>query len=104
PLELPKDRDGRQRLSADGAMYRCHLPDDVVGPLRQLAAGNGTTLFAVLAAVLSVWLSRLTSRDDVVIGIPVSGRTRPEFEDVVGFLANTLVLRAGVDRRQGFPD
>jgi amino acid adenylation domain-containing protein len=104
PLELPKDRDGRQRLSADGAMYRCHLPSDVVGPLRQLAAGNGTTLFAVLAAALSVWLSRLTSRDDVVIGIPVSGRTRPEFEDVVGFLANTLVLRAGVDRRQGFPD
>lgn len=31
--------------------------------------------------------------NDVVIGIPVAGRTRPELEHLIGFFVNTLPLR-----------
>src|SRR5690606_5887368 len=93
-----------QRASTDGSVFRWSLPAALTEGLRQLAGGSGTTLFAVLSAALSVWLSRLTSRDDVVIGLPVSGRTRPELEDVVGFFVNTLVLRAEVNRQERFLD
>src|SRR5207245_8764323 len=35
---------------------------------------------------------------DVVVGTPIANRPRPELEQVVGFFANTLVLRSPLDR------
>ena len=39
-------------------------------------------------------LHRYTGQDDFCVGTPVAGRTQPELEGLIGFFANTLVLRA----------
>ena len=38
-------------------------------------------------------LARYSGRNDVVVGTVVANRTRAEIEPLVGFFANTLVLR-----------
>ncbi|HST60880.1 MAG TPA: amino acid adenylation domain-containing protein, partial [Longimicrobium sp.] len=46
----------------------------------------------VLAA-FAVLLGRYAGQDDVLVGTPIAGRTRSETEGLIGFFANTLVLR-----------
>ncbi|HEU0298215.1 MAG TPA: amino acid adenylation domain-containing protein, partial [Longimicrobium sp.] len=52
------------------------------------------TPFMVLLAAFQALLARWARQDQVVVGTPVAGRTRPETRDVVGFFVNTLTLRA----------
>jgi amino acid adenylation domain-containing protein len=47
-----------------------------------------------LLSGLSGVLSRYTGREDIVVGSPIAGRTRPELEGLIGCFLNTLVLRA----------
>ncbi len=67
-----------------------------VSDLRALASENETTLFTVLLAALHIAVAAHTGSEDIVIGIPVSGRDRSELDNVVGCFINVLALRAGV--------
>ena len=46
-----------------------------------------------LLAVFQTLLHRLTGQNDLCVGSPIAGRTHTETEPLIGFLANTLVLR-----------
>jgi amino acid adenylation domain-containing protein len=61
--------------------------------IRSLAGEHGTTPFMVLLAAFSLLLFRYTGRDDILVGSPVAGRTRPELEGLIGCFVNTVVLR-----------
>ena len=65
----------------------------VVEELKGLARAEGTTLFSVLLAAFNVLLHRHSGASDIVIGTPMSARTRPEFERMVGYLVNALPIR-----------
>jgi non-ribosomal peptide synthetase component F len=41
-------------------------------------------------------LFRYNGQDDCVVGIPISNRRQEELESLIGFFANTLVLRTGL--------
>ncbi|WP_445362255.1 amino acid adenylation domain-containing protein [Microbulbifer sp. ANSA003] len=76
-----------------GKHYRIELDADLTCKLRDLAKRNETTMFILMQAAWSSLLSLYTRNDDIVLGSPVSGRTRGEFDGVPGFFANTLVFR-----------
>ncbi|WP_037822364.1 condensation domain-containing protein, partial [Streptomyces sp. NRRL S-146] len=61
--------------------------------LDEVCRAHGVTRFMVLMAVFQVLLGRYSDTRDVSVGTPVSGRVRPEFEQLVGFFVNTLVIR-----------
>jgi amino acid adenylation domain-containing protein len=100
-IELPADRPRPAVATHAGARHVASLPGELLQRLDALAAEQGATLFMVLTAAVQVLLARYTGESDVVVGAPVSGRARPEFERLVGYLANTLVLRT---RLEGDPD
>jgi non-ribosomal peptide synthetase component F len=50
----------------------------------------------VALAGFQALLARYSGQEEVVVGVPVAGRTRPEVEGLVGFFVNTLALRVGV--------
>ena len=52
-----------------------------------------TTPYVTLLTVFLVLLSRCTGREDLIVGTPVSGRSRIETEALVGLFLNTLALR-----------
>ena len=62
--------------------------------MKGLAEGEGATLFMVLLGAYQALLSRYSGQADLAVGAPVANRTRPELEGLIGFFANTLVLRA----------
>ena len=76
-----------------GAMLPFALSDALSGALMALAQREGVTLFMTLLAAFQVCSHRYTGQDDIAVGSPVAGRSRPEIEELIGFFVNTLVLR-----------
>jgi amino acid adenylation domain-containing protein/FkbH-like protein len=92
-LNLPTDRPFPPRQSYAGTRHPLALPDEVAARLMRLAREEGAGLYATLLAAYSVLLWRFTGQADMVVGSPTAGRNRRELEPLVGFFANTLVLR-----------
>jgi len=78
------------------------LPAATRERLASLARRCRATPFAVLFAAFNVFLSRICGQEDLVVGIPVSGRDRPELQGMVGMLANTLALRTDLSGDPSF--
>ncbi|MCU0687882.1 MAG: amino acid adenylation domain-containing protein, partial [Polyangiaceae bacterium] len=55
-----------------------------------------------LLAAFQALLARYAGINDVSIGTPVAGRTRLEFEGLVGLFVNTLVLRTRLEPERSF--
>ncbi|MFD2420538.1 non-ribosomal peptide synthase/polyketide synthase [Amycolatopsis pigmentata] len=97
PLALPTDRARPAVWTSAGAEHRFTIPPDLTDALRELARTQESTLFAVLVAAADVVLARLSGQDDVAVGTVVAGRDRPDLQRLVGFFANTVILRSRVD-------
>ncbi|WP_019901482.1 non-ribosomal peptide synthetase [Salinispora arenicola] len=100
-LDLPADRPRPAEQSDAGSEVVFDVPDELTARLR---ASRDGTLFTRLLAGFQTLLYRLTGADDLLVAVPVAGRTRPETRNVVGFFANTLALRARFTGRPDFTE
>ncbi|MFE9245778.1 amino acid adenylation domain-containing protein [Nocardiopsis sp. NPDC006938] len=101
-VELPTDRPRSAVRDTAGASHRFTVPADLVRRLSDLGAARGATPFAVHLAGWLALTHRRTGGTDLCVGVPVSGRSAPGSEDVVGFFADTAVLRTPVSASSGF--
>jgi amino acid adenylation domain-containing protein len=92
-LELPADRPRPAVSSFAGANHPFQLSPELSAALRGLGRRHRTTLFMTLLAAFDVLLGRSTGLEDVVVGTDVAMRERIEFEGLIGFFVNNLVLR-----------
>jgi amino acid adenylation domain-containing protein len=97
PLELPTDRPRSAAPSFDGAVRSSVFPPELTESLRRLSQANGTTMFMTLLAAFNVLLARYSGQDDVMVGSPIAGRTNADYEQVIGYFLNTLVLRTSLE-------
>ncbi|GMR33680.1 hypothetical protein PMAYCL1PPCAC_03875 [Pristionchus mayeri] len=71
------------------------LPKEVTARADALAAKEKSTAYAVYLSyflkTLRAW-SEEEELDDIVIGCPVSGRSRPEMNDLVGYFLNNSII------------
>ncbi|MGW6618207.1 amino acid adenylation domain-containing protein, partial [Streptomyces erythrochromogenes] len=102
PLELPTDRPRPAVRSSAGAVHRFELPAATAAGLDRLARDRGATLFMGLTAAVKAVLARWTGQEDIAVGTSSAGRGRPELEQLVGFLVNTVVLRTQVEQELSF--
>ncbi|HZM76929.1 MAG TPA: condensation domain-containing protein, partial [Candidatus Limnocylindrales bacterium] len=92
-IELPLDRPRPAVRDDHGA--EIHLPLDR-DRLHRTAKEAGVTPFALLLTAFAYVLHRHCATRDVVVGTPVSGRSRVEAEQVIGCFINTVVLRLDI--------
>ncbi len=94
-LELPTDRPRPPaRARRPGAQLRFPVDAELASALRELGRAEGATLFMTVLAAFQLLLARWSGEDDLVVGTPIAGRTRPELEPLIGFFVNTLAVRA----------
>jgi len=106
-LELPTDRPRPPIQMFHGAQHEFTVQDDLARSLKALARAEGTTLYVALLAAFEVLLYYHSGQDDILVASPMVGRSRAEFEGIVGFFANPVVLRANLSGNptfQGFLD
>jgi non-ribosomal peptide synthetase component F len=100
-LELPTDRP-RPAVRADrGATFGFEIPD-VAARVEALARGEDATPFMVLLAAWLALLGRWSGQRDVLVGTPIAARTTPDVEGLIGYFANTLVLRGDLSGDPSF--
>jgi amino acid adenylation domain-containing protein len=92
-VELPADRRRPTRRSGAGASHGFELDADLAVALRALAREEGTTLFVVMLALFQALLFRHTGTEDVIVGTPTAGRSRPDFARIVGHFVNPVAIR-----------
>ncbi|MEO5814771.1 MAG: amino acid adenylation domain-containing protein [Gemmatimonadaceae bacterium] len=101
-LELPTDRPRPATPSFEGDARSRMLPSALLEKLRALSKANDTTLFMTLLAAFDVLLARYSGQGDIVVGSPIAGRANEGTESIIGYFANTLVLRTQLDEDPTF--
>ena len=101
-LELPLDKPRPAIQSFRGARYHIDLPPRLSEELKALAQRENATLFMVMLAAYHVLLHRYSGQDDIMVGIPIAGRTQPELEELIGFFVNSLAIRCRFTPDLGF--
>ncbi len=103
-LDLPTDRPRPAVQSDRGARFPFSVSRALTDRLHVLSRRQGATLFMTLAAAFQVFLMRYSGMEDFCIGTPVANRPKRETESLIGFFANTLVLRADLSGNPPFAD
>ncbi len=97
-------RDGGERPVTKGATHLFRVPPAVAETVRTFAKAHGVTPYVVTMAVFDALLLRLTGEEDVVLSVPVDDRALPGTRQLIGFFANTLVLRAKISGELTFEE
>jgi amino acid adenylation domain-containing protein len=93
PLDLPTDRPRVAQKTFAGATVTRRIDPALTQQFRKAAARQGCTLFVGLFAAFEVLLARLSSQNEVVVGIPAAGQSLVEGDSLVGHCVNFLPLR-----------
>lgn len=101
-LNMPTDfkRPAFRNFEGDNVLLKISVElSDIV---HQLAKEKGMTVFNILFAAYNILLYKYTGQKDIVVGIPVGGRSSDEFENIVGMFVNTIPLRNFCDETLTF--
>ena len=101
-LDLPTDRPRPAVQTFNGARVPVTFSKELTEDLNTFSRQQGATLFMTLMAGFQALLARYCLQDDVAVGIPIANRNRAELEDIIGFFANTLVIRTKLLRDANF--
>src|SRR5262249_7453975 len=91
-LELPTDRPRAALKTFRGATFRSTIPAESYRRIKRAGAQRGCTLFVTLLAGFNALLHRLTSQEEIVVGIPAAGQSSIVGSSLVGHCVNFLPL------------
>ncbi|MER7585265.1 condensation domain-containing protein [Kitasatospora sp. NPDC097691] len=92
-LDLPTDRPRAGRADFSGDRYVFQVPAELRTALGELARSSRASTFMVTLAGFTALLHRLTGQEDLLVGTPVGNRDKPQWGPLVGYFADTLVMR-----------
>jgi len=103
-LELPTDYPRPRNRSYDGGYRRLKLDNNIFKGVQKFASEQRSTTFGVLMAAYGAFLSRLSSQEEVVIGLAAAGQTAIGKQEVVGHCVTLLPIRLPVPGGEKFVD
>ena len=103
-FELPPDRKRKSILSGPAGVVSFHLDEPIIQGLQRVGLENDATLAMVLLTSFLILLQRFCGQSDLVIGMPIAGRTETQTENLIGLFINTLVFRCDLSGNPRFCD
>ncbi|QMS92432.1 NcpA [Nostoc edaphicum CCNP1411] len=103
-LNLPTDRPRPESQTYNGASRLFTVDEELRQKLTKLAKREGASLYIVLLTALQILLLRYTNQEDILIGSPMVNRSRSEFENIVGYFTNPVVLRGDISGKPTFKE
>ncbi|MEI7031841.1 non-ribosomal peptide synthetase/type I polyketide synthase [Streptomyces pratensis] len=93
-LDLPVDKPRPAVQTHNGASQFFVLDAELSARVHALARAHRVTPFMVLLSGYYLLLHRYSGQDHIVVGSPVTGRTRQDFSSVYGYFVNPLPFHA----------
>jgi non-ribosomal peptide synthetase component F len=101
-LDLPRDHPQQTSPTYLGQKSEFPLSPELGEELARLSRSERASLFMTLLAAFNAFLWRVTGQTDLVVGVPIAGRTRLELSGLIGCFTNTLVLRTDMSGDPSF--
>ena len=103
-LQLPMDFTRPVNQTYDGDEVNFAIDKKTKEQLHLFSQKNQGSLFVTLLSIFNILISRYTSQEEFLIGIPVSGRKYPEQESLCGMFINNFPLRITPLENMTFPE
>jgi len=92
-LDMPLDFKRPKEQSFNGNLVACTTGRRLWERIRVLVKKSEATEYMVFLSAAMILLAKYSNQEDIVIGSPVSGRTHPDTEGMLGMFVNTLAFR-----------
>ncbi|MEQ8752229.1 MAG: amino acid adenylation domain-containing protein [Coleofasciculus sp. G1-WW12-02] len=103
-LDLPGRATRPPLRTYKGSACQLKLDQNITQNLNQLAQQSKVSLDTLLLTAFKVLLYRYTGESDILVGMPNSPRTQPEFARIIGDLSNVTVTRDEISGNQIFAE
>ena len=103
-LNLPTDHPRPALPSYQANRQSLTLDSQFTEKLKQFSRKQGCTLLMTLLSVYNVLIHRLTGQDDILVGLPASGRGLLDSEGMVGYCTHFLPIRSQLADNPTFAD
>ncbi|MDM8558776.1 amino acid adenylation domain-containing protein [Candidatus Parabeggiatoa sp. HSG14] len=101
-LNLPTDRPHPPIMSYQGSKQTLPLSVALCQKLKSLSQKQGCTLFMTFFSAYAIWLHRLTGQNEIIVGIPIAGRTAEIHDNLVGYCAHLLPIQSVMRGKETF--
>jgi amino acid adenylation domain-containing protein len=96
-LELPTDHARPTVPTHGGRRLPFVVNADLAAGVSRRAREHRATPFMFLLTAFQALMHRYSGADDLVVGVPVSGRRQADFAHLLGYFSNTLAIRGRLD-------
>ncbi len=72
--------------------------------IRDYCEQTGVTVYALFLSALAIYINRITTKKDLVIGAPVANRTTAQAKDMFGMFVSTVPIRVQIQEEMSFTD
>ncbi|KMP94175.1 hypothetical protein TU65_14990, partial [Bacillus wiedmannii] len=101
-LHLPYDYERPVIQSFEGDSVHFILDEEMTEGLREVARKEGATLHMILLSAFNILLSKYSGQEDIVVGVPVAGRSHADLRNMMGMFVNTLAMRNRPEKEKTF--
>jgi len=101
-LTFPPDQPRSPQPDRQAAVFQQQFSPEQWQHISTFARRCAVSPFVVLYSAFSLLLARYSGCDDVLTGTTLANRDHPQLQTLVGYVANTVVLRSRIDPQQNF--
>ncbi len=96
-LDLPTDRPRPAVQTFNGDTHGFTLDEDLTEAITELSKAHSATMFTTTLSAFEILMHRYCQQDDLVVGVPLAGRSQQELQSIVGYFINPVPVRSTVD-------
>lgn len=93
PLDLPGDHARSKTISFQGEKYVLALPEELGKEIQEFCRSRNLSAYHLFLGAFGYLLSKLTGKKELIVGSPVTDRTRPELKQVCGPFINVMPVK-----------
>lgn len=101
-LELPVDKPKPVLPTFKGGRVSREMDTRLMDSIRKYSTKNNATHFMTLFSLYTLWLHRLSGQSEIIVGMPVAGRSLKGGEHLVGYCTHLIPIRSKYDPKESF--
>ena len=103
-VTLPYDKDSHKNETLSGKYSTKSLPINLFKQIKSFCKDHKMTSFNFFLSVFKILIYKYTGESDIVVGTPISTRSKTEYEKIIGFFNDTIALRSLIEKETTFLD